>query len=88
MGRKGLWRHILWAEFLVHLGAAAPEMDGVFLKVCPGALRVVRVEGALTAVPRCDGIRPAGRCARTVPLPAPGSGPLTLWSHGPVLSSF
>ena len=60
MGRKGLWRHILWAEFLVHLGAAAPEMDGVFLKVCPGALRVVCVEGALTAVPRCDGIRAGG----------------------------
>ena len=34
------------------------------------------------------GSGPAGRCARTVPLPAPGSGPLTLWSHGPVLSSF
>ena len=34
----------------------------------------------------CSGL--AGRCARTGPLPAPGSGPLTLWSHSPVLSSF
>ena len=36
MGRKGLWRHILWAEFLVHLGAAAPEMDGCFPESVPG----------------------------------------------------
>lgn len=30
----------------------------------------------------------AGQCAHTVPLTSPGSGPLTPWSHGPMLSSF